>query len=54
MVESEAEVERRNEMIRMYRSTKEALQIISEINTKTVSTPLPPPVSNDSFFTRSV
>ena len=50
MEESKAEAQRREEMLRMYHSSREALQIISEINTKTVSTPVPPPIDTDQDF----
>ncbi|CAH3034313.1 unnamed protein product [Pocillopora meandrina] len=44
MKESEAEVVRREEMLRMFHSLKEALRIISDIDANTVTTSLPPPV----------
>lgn len=47
MEESEEEVQRREEMLRMYHSTKEALDIIGDINMHTISTPLPPPIENN-------
>ncbi|XP_065197637.1 dynamin-1-like [Sycon ciliatum] len=46
MEESQAEAQRREEMLRMYHASREALDIINDINTKTVSTPVPPPVEN--------
>ena len=49
MQESEEETLRREEMIRMYRSTKEALQIVSDIDSHTNSTPLPPPITSDDM-----
>ncbi|KXJ10943.1 dynamin-1 [Exaiptasia diaphana] len=49
MQESEDETLRREEMIRMYRSTKEALQIVSDIDSHTNSTPLPPPITSDDM-----
>lgn len=44
MKESDAEVARREEMLRMFHSLKEALRIIGDIDASTVSTALPPPV----------
>lgn len=44
MEESQAEVARREEMLRMFHSLKEALRIISDIDANTVSTSLPPPI----------
>lgn len=44
MEESAEAAQRREEMIRMYHTCKEALQLISEVSTRTVQTPLPPPV----------
>ncbi|CAH3017079.1 unnamed protein product [Porites evermanni] len=55
MQESEAEITRREEMLRMFHSLKEALRIIGEIDATTITTALPPPVdtgdldSNDSY-----
>ncbi|XP_033122065.1 dynamin-1-like isoform X2 [Anneissia japonica] len=50
MEESAEEAERREEMIRMYQATKEALKIIGDVSIKTISTPLPPPVKNDDLI----
>ncbi|XP_067940111.1 dynamin-1-like isoform X3 [Watersipora subatra] len=47
MEESEEETNKREELLKMYHSTKEALQIISDVSTRTVSTNLPPPVTTD-------
>ncbi|KAF6035991.1 dyn-1 [Bugula neritina] len=47
MEESEEEVSKREEILKMYHSTKEALKIISDVSTHTVSTSLPPPVTTD-------
>lgn len=47
MEESQEEAQRRDEMIRMYHAMKEALSIIQDITTTTVSTPTPPPVNDD-------
>ena len=44
MKESDAEVARREEMLRMFHSLKEALRIIGDIDATTISTALPPPV----------
>ena len=44
MHESDAEVQRRNEMLRIYQASKEALKIIGDISATTVQTSLPPPV----------
>ncbi|KAM7439843.1 Dynamin-related GTPase protein [Porites harrisoni] len=55
MQESEAEITRREEMLRMFHSLKEALRIIGEIDATTITTALPPPVdtgeldSTDSY-----
>ena len=46
MEESSSEAERREELLRMYQSLKEALKIIGDINVSTVSTSAPPPVDN--------
>jgi len=50
MHESESEVQRRNEMLRIYQASKEALKIIGDINATTISTSLPPPVASDDGF----
>uniref|UniRef100_A0A452VCV7 dynamin GTPase n=1 Tax=Ursus maritimus TaxID=29073 RepID=A0A452VCV7_URSMA len=42
MEESAEQAQRRDEMLRMYHALKEALSIIGDINTTTVSTPMPP------------
>ena len=47
MEESEEETLRREEMLRLYHCTKQALDIIGDINMHTVSTPLPPPIEKD-------
>ena len=47
MEESAEEAQRREELLRMYHATKEALQIIGDVSTSTVSTPMPPPVDSD-------
>ncbi|XP_048245950.1 dynamin-1-like isoform X6 [Haliotis rufescens] len=47
MEESPEEAQRRDEMLRMYHATKEALSIIGDVSTCTTYTPTPPPVDND-------
>ena len=47
MEESAHEAQRREETLRMYHATKDALAIIGEVSTNTVSTPVPPPVDDD-------
>ncbi|XP_051570856.1 dynamin-2 isoform X3 [Myxocyprinus asiaticus] len=49
MEESADQAQRRDEMLRMYHAIKEALSIIGDISTSTISTPVPPPV-NDSWM----
>ncbi|KAG5832748.1 hypothetical protein ANANG_G00294440 [Anguilla anguilla] len=49
MEESADQAQRRDEMLRMYHALKEALNIIGDISTTTVSIPVPPPV-NDSWM----
>ncbi|KAH0615586.1 hypothetical protein JD844_005032 [Phrynosoma platyrhinos] len=49
MEESAEQAQRRDEMLRMYHALREALNIIGDINTTTISTPLPPPV-DDSWL----
>ena len=44
MQESEAEVARRDEMLRTFHGLKEALRIIGDIDASTMTTALPPPV----------
>ncbi|XP_026158262.1 dynamin-2-like isoform X1 [Mastacembelus armatus] len=46
MEESAEQAQRRDEMLRMYHALKEALLIIGDISTTTVSTPVPPPVDD--------
>ncbi|KAL0196965.1 hypothetical protein M9458_005505, partial [Cirrhinus mrigala] len=52
MEESADQAQRRDEMLRMYHAIKEALSIIGDISTSTVSTPVPPPV-NDTWIPES-
>ena len=47
MEESLEEAQRREELLRMYHATKDALEIIGDVSTETVSTPMPPPVDNE-------
>ena len=47
MEESADESQKREDMLRMYHATKDALTIIGDVSMKTVSTPQPPPVKND-------
>uniref|UniRef100_A0A6Q2Z0D0 Dynamin-2 n=1 Tax=Esox lucius TaxID=8010 RepID=A0A6Q2Z0D0_ESOLU len=46
MEESADQAQRRDEMLRMYHALKEALVIIGDISTTTISTPIPPPVDD--------
>ncbi|XP_028355418.1 dynamin-2 [Physeter macrocephalus] len=46
MEESADQAQRRDDMLRMYHALKEALGIIGDISTSTVSTPVPPPVDD--------
>ncbi|XP_037649209.1 dynamin-3 isoform X9 [Sebastes umbrosus] len=52
MEESADQAQRRDEMLRMYHALKEALHIIGDISTSTISTPVPPPI-NDSWIQES-
>ncbi|XP_051981439.1 dynamin-1-like [Xyrauchen texanus] len=49
MEESAEQAQRRDEMLRMYFALKEALNIIGDISTTTITTALPPPV-DDSWL----
>ncbi|XP_016411663.1 dynamin-1a isoform X4 [Sinocyclocheilus rhinocerous] len=49
MEESADQAQRRDEMLRMYHALREALNIIGDISTTTISTSLPPPV-DDSWL----
>jgi dynamin GTPase len=46
MEESAEEAQRREELLRMYHATKDALELIRDVTTSTVSTPVPPPVDS--------
>ncbi|KAM4598714.1 dynamin-2 isoform 3-T3 [Polymixia lowei] len=52
MEESADQAQRRDDMLRMYHALKEALHIIGDISTTTISTPVPPPV-NDNWLQES-
>lgn len=47
MEESAEEAQRREEMLRMYHASKEALHIIGDVSMTTVSAPMPPPVETN-------
>lgn len=49
MEESQEQAQHRDEMLRMYYALREALSIIGDISTSTVSTAMPPPV-DDSWL----
>ncbi|KAK3733066.1 hypothetical protein QZH41_008407 [Actinostola sp. cb2023] len=49
MEESEEEALHREEILRMYKSTKEALSIVTDIDGHTSNTPIPPPISSDDM-----
>ncbi|KAM7387180.1 hypothetical protein PAMA_009680 [Pampus argenteus] len=49
MEESADQAQRRDELLRMYHALKEALLIIGDISTSTITTPVPPPV-NDTWM----
>ncbi|XP_030052892.1 dynamin-2 isoform X4 [Microcaecilia unicolor] len=53
MEESAEQAQRREEMLRMYHALKESLNIIGDITTSTVSTPVPPPVDDTWLQTSS-
>lgn len=50
MQESDMEAARRNDMLRIYQASKEALRIIGDLNQSTISTPLPPPVDHSEMI----
>uniref|UniRef100_A0A8C4YLV0 Dynamin-2 n=1 Tax=Gopherus evgoodei TaxID=1825980 RepID=A0A8C4YLV0_9SAUR len=54
MEESVEQAQRRDEMLRMYHALKEALSIIGDINTSTISTPTPPPVDDSWLQVQSI
>ena len=47
MEESPEEAKRREELLRMYHFCSEALKIIGDVSMATVSTTVPPPVTDD-------
>lgn len=49
MEESAEQAQHRDEMLRMYHALREALNIIGDISTSTVTTAMPPPV-DDSWL----
>lgn len=51
MEESADQAQRRDEMLRMYHALKEALHIIGDISTSTISAPVPPPVDDTWIHT---
>lgn len=51
MEESAEQAQRRDEMLRMYHALKEALVLIGDISTNTITTPMPPPV-DDSWIAK--
>ncbi|KAM3622975.1 uncharacterized protein V6R79_005550 [Siganus canaliculatus] len=51
MEESAEQAQRRDEMLKMYHALKEALVLIGDISTTTISTPVPPPV-DDSWLAK--
>ncbi|XP_077053651.1 dynamin-2 isoform X1 [Siphateles boraxobius] len=51
MEESADQAQRRDEMLRMYHALKEALLIIGDISTSTISAPVPPPVDDTWIHT---
>ncbi|KAK7160998.1 hypothetical protein R3I94_003844 [Phoxinus phoxinus] len=51
MEESADQAQRRDEMLRMYHALKEALLLIGDISTSTISAPVPPPVDDTWIHT---
>lgn len=47
MEESQEERRRKQDMVMMYNTMKEALNIIADVTTHTVTTPVPPPITDD-------
>ncbi|XP_068104553.1 dynamin-1 isoform X10 [Hyperolius riggenbachi] len=54
MEESAEQAQHRDEMLRMYHALKEALNIIGDINTTTITVPMPPPVDDSWLQVQSV
>ena len=50
MEESAEEALKREETLRLYNSTKEALRIIGDVARDTIQEPIPPPIRNDYSF----
>lgn len=46
MDESQEQAQRRDEVLRTHQALKEALAIIGDISTSTITTPMPPPVDS--------
>lgn len=53
MEESADQAQRRDDLLRMYHALKESMNIIGDITTSTISTPLPPPVDDTWMQTTS-
>ena len=49
MEESAEEALKREETLRIYNSTKEALRIIGDIARDTITEPIPPPIKQNEF-----
>ena len=49
MEESQEEASKREETLRIYNSTKDALRIIGDIARDTISEPIPPPIKQYEF-----
>lgn len=55
MEESAEEALKRNETLRIYNSTKEALKIIADVARDTITEPIPPPIRQyDTLTTPSL
>lgn len=50
MAESMETQTRREDTLRMYEAMKEALKIVGDVATNTVTTPMPPPVKDDCML----
>ena len=53
MEESAEEAMKREETLRIYSSTKEALRIIADVSRDTIQEPIPPAIKNNHFDTLS-
>ena len=53
MEESADEAAHREDVIRMYHATKEALRVVGDVTSSTVTTPAPPPVDDNWIKTSS-